>query len=109
MRHQASALAIVVATLAGLGHAGAQERTASSNQLVGKLEGPNIVIDPQPTPSSFVDLMKSYRDRGAGVAIDHSLMPNTFRESPAVAEQVKAGELPPISERLPLPSDVLVI
>ncbi len=36
-------------------------------------------------------------------------MPTTFRESPASAELVRQGKLPPLEERLPVPEDVMVI
>ena len=62
------------------GVAGAQEEAS----LVGKLEGPTIVRDV-------------------------SKFPTAFKEAPMLAELVKAGKLPPLSERLPDRADLLVI
>ncbi|MHB9090949.1 MAG: ABC transporter substrate-binding protein, partial [Chloroflexota bacterium] len=45
-------------------------------QLIGKLEGPEIVSDP-------------------------AKWPKTFKEAPKLAELVKAGKLPPVEKRLP--------
>jgi peptide/nickel transport system substrate-binding protein len=50
--------------------------------LIGKLEGPEIVVDA-------------------------SKWPKSFKEAPALAEQVKAGKLPPVDQRLP--QDLLVV
>ncbi|MCC6175789.1 MAG: ABC transporter substrate-binding protein [Chloroflexi bacterium] len=44
-------------------------------QLVGKLEGPTLVLDP-------------------------AQFPKTFKEAPQLAELVKAGKLPPVQERI---------
>ncbi|MEM7030733.1 MAG: ABC transporter substrate-binding protein [Chloroflexota bacterium] len=52
--------------------------------LVGDLEGPTIITD-------------------------ESAYPTSFNEAPMLAEMVSAGDLPPVEERLPAPSDVLVI
>ena len=52
--------------------------------LIGKLEGPEIIRDP-------------------------TKFPKTFKEAPMLAELVKAGKLPPVEQRLPEPSDVMVI
>ena len=52
--------------------------------LIGKLEGPTIIRDVAQFPSSF-------------------------KEAPALAEQVKAGRLPEVSQRLPERSELLVI
>ncbi len=54
------------------------------SELIGKLEGPEIVLD-------------------AGQ------FPKKFGESPALAEMVKAGTLPPVEDRLPDPEDLMVI
>lgn len=59
---------------------GAQEGTP----LIGELEGPTVITDPAQYPTSF-------------------------SEAPMLAEQVAAGALPPVEERLPAASDVLVI
>ena len=44
--------------------------------LIGKLEGPTIITD-------------------------RTKLPKTFKEAPMLAEQVKAGKLPPVDKRLP--------
>jgi len=49
--------------------------------LIGKLEGPEIVRDAK-------------------------AFPKTFKEAPALAEQVKAGKLPAVDKRLPEPSQL---
>ena len=51
-------------------------------QLIGKLEGPELVLDP-------------------------AKWPKKFSEAPMLAELVKAGKLPPVEKRLP--EDLLVI
>jgi len=43
--------------------------------LIGKLEGPEVITDP-------------------------AQFPKTFREAPALTELVKAGKLPPVQERI---------
>ena len=45
-------------------------------QLIGKLEGPELVLDP-------------------------ARWPKKFAEAPALAELVKAGKLPPVEKRVP--------
>ncbi|MCL2000770.1 MAG: ABC transporter substrate-binding protein [Planctomycetes bacterium] len=52
--------------------------------LIGKLEGPTFIRDVAEFPTSF-------------------------KEAPMLAEQVKAGKLPELSQRLPKQSDLLVI
>lgn len=54
------------------------------SELIGTLEGPEIIRD--------VDTF-----------------PTTFAEAPMLAELVSAGELPPVEERLPNPEGLLVI
>ena len=54
------------------------------SSLIGKLEGPEIILD-----------AKAY--------------PKTFKEAPMLAEQVKAGKLPPVDKRLPEPSQLFVV
>jgi peptide/nickel transport system substrate-binding protein len=54
------------------------------SELIGKLEGPEIVLDT-------------------------SRYPTSFSEAPQLAEMVAAGELPPVEERLPDREDLLVI
>lgn len=52
--------------------------------LIGTLEGPDIITDA-------------------------SQFPKEFHEAPMLAEMVKAGKLPPVAERLPKPEELLVI
>src|ERR1700712_1796932 len=52
----------------------AADLTASG--LVGELQGPTMIVDP-------------------------AKWPKTFNEAPMLAEQVKAGKLPPVAERVP--------
>ncbi len=59
-----------------------EERLGST--LIGEIEGPDIITD-------------------------ESAFPTEFSEAPMLAEMVEAGDLPPVDERLPLPSDLLVI
>jgi peptide/nickel transport system substrate-binding protein len=59
-----------------------EERLGST--LIGEIEGPEIITD-------------------------ESAFPTSFSEAPMLAEMVAAGELPPVEERLPVPSDLLVI
>src|SRR5256885_14117385 len=47
----------------------------SKSTLIGKLEGPEVVTDP-------------------------AKFPKAFKEAPQLAEQVKAGKLPPVAERI---------
>ena len=54
--------------------AAAQDAKPGMN-LIGKLEGPEIITDP-------------------------ALFPKSFKEAPALAELVKAGKLPPVQERI---------
>ena len=54
------------------------------SSLIGKLEGPTIVTD-----------AKAY--------------PKAFKEAPMLADQVKAGKLPPVEKRLPEPSQLFVV
>jgi peptide/nickel transport system substrate-binding protein len=55
-----------------------------ASNLVGTIEGPEIVTDP-------------------------SQFPTSFNEAPMLAEMVANGELPPVEERLPEQSELLVI
>jgi hypothetical protein len=55
--------------------AGSAEMSGAATPLIGKLEGPEIITDPAQFPTSF-------------------------NEAPALAEMIKAGMLPPVSERL---------
>jgi peptide/nickel transport system substrate-binding protein len=54
------------------------------SSLIGKLEGPEIILDAK-------------------------AFPKTFKEAPILAEQVKAGKLPPVDKRLPEPSQLFVV
>ncbi len=54
------------------------------SSLIGKLEGPTLVLDAKDFPKSF-------------------------KEAPAFADQVKAGKLPAVARRLPEPSQLLVV
>jgi peptide/nickel transport system substrate-binding protein len=54
------------------------------SELIGKLEGPEIIRD-------------------------SSTFPKTFGEAPKLADLVKAGTLPPVEARLPDPEDLMVI
>ena len=58
------------------GAAFAQPADLSQSGLVGQLENPTIITDP-------------------------AQWPKTFQEAPALSEQVKAGKLPPVAERIP--------
>ncbi|MBX2997978.1 MAG: ABC transporter substrate-binding protein [Caldilineaceae bacterium] len=60
------------------------EEDRLGSTLIGTIEGPEIITD-------------------------ESLFPTSFSEAPMLAEKVAAGELPPVEERLPVPSDLLVI
>src|SRR5438132_5102075 len=66
-------IALVVAAVSIVAAAGALAQSKST--LIGKLEGPEVVTD-------------------------SSKFPKTFREAPQLAEQVKAGKLPPVAERI---------
>ena len=63
-----------MAVLCGAVAAGALAQGAGKS-LIGKLEGPEVVTDPAKFPKSF-------------------------KEAPQLAEQVKAGKLPPVAERI---------
>ncbi len=72
--------AVVFLLIAGGGlqrWATAQTPAAGSggNALIGKLEGPEVIVDP-------------------------TQFPKTFKEAPQLAELVKAGKLPPVAERI---------
>src|SRR5262249_42499308 len=66
---------LVASLLSGARGVGALAQGPSKSSLMGKLEGPEVVTD-------------------AGKA------PKTFKEAPQLAEQVKAGKLPPVAERI---------
>lgn len=67
----------------GSGDALAQAPKLGST-LIGKLEGPTIVVEAKE-------------------------FPKTFREAPALAADVKAGKLPSVDKRLPEPSQLFVV
>jgi peptide/nickel transport system substrate-binding protein len=62
----------------------AEAAPVMETELVGDIEGPEIITDPGQYPASF-------------------------NEAPMLAEMVAAGTLPPLEERLPKAEDVLVI
>src|SRR5947207_2142394 len=66
-------IALAVAAVGIVAAAGALAQSKST--LIGKLEGPEVVTDP-------------------------AKFPKTFKEAPQLAEQVKAGKLPPVAERI---------
>jgi len=70
-------LLAVPATQVSLGgvRAAAAQDTKLGAQLIGKLEGAEVVTDP-------------------------ALIPKSFKEAPQLAELVKAGKLPPVAERV---------
>ena len=83
----------LVGTLA-MGSGGAAAQTAApadsakpakiGSSLIGKLQGPEIILDAK-------------------------AFPKTFKEAPMLAEQVKAGKLPAVDKRLPEPSQLFVV
>ncbi|HZE36080.1 MAG TPA: ABC transporter substrate-binding protein [Candidatus Eisenbacteria bacterium] len=62
-------------SLGGVRAAAAAQETKLGAQLIGKLEGAEVVTDP-------------------------ALIPKSFKEAPQLAELVKAGKLPPVQERI---------
>ncbi len=66
---------LLTAALVGVAAAGALAQVASKTNLVGKLEGPEVVTDP-------------------------AKVPKKLNEAPQLAAQVKAGKLPPVAERI---------
>src|ERR1700687_1243828 len=83
-----ASLALIAALAMGSGAAVAQSATPApakiGSSLIGKLEGPEIILDAK-------------------------AFPKTFKEAPILAEQVKAGKLPAIDKRLPEPSQLFVV
>ncbi|HEX9410024.1 MAG TPA: ABC transporter substrate-binding protein [Methylomirabilota bacterium] len=63
------------ASLGGVRAVAAAQETKLGAQLIGKLEGAEVVTDP-------------------------ALIPKSFKEAPQLAELVKAGKLPPVQERI---------
>ena len=74
-------LLLAAVAVCAFGTAQAQQRMEQSG-LVGKMEGPTIVADP-------------------------AQWPKHFQESPLLAARVKAGQLPPVAQRLPTEPMVL--
>jgi len=66
---------LLAAALVGAAAAGALAQVVSKSNLVGKLEGPEVVTDP-------------------------AKVPKKLSEAPQLAAQVKAGKLPPVAERI---------
>src|SRR5438105_14193359 len=81
-------LALIAALAMGSGAAVAQAATPApakiGSSLIGKLEGPEIILDAK-------------------------AFPKTFKEAPILAEQVKAGKLPRVNKRMPYPSQLFVL
>src|SRR5215510_16061059 len=77
-------LAVALCVLAASGWMGGHALAAGpgGNELIGKLEGPEVVADP-------------------------ATFPKSLKEAPQLAELVKAGKLPPVQERVS--QDPLVI
>src|SRR5258708_22818207 len=75
MRMLRSRLTIALAVAAVGVAAAAGALAQSKSTLIGKLEGPEVVTDA-------------------------AKFPRTFREAPQLTEQVKAGKLPPVAERI---------
>ena len=72
----ASGAVAMTALPISLGHAGQSGEPKIGAQLIGKLEGPELVLDP-------------------------AKWPKKFGEAPMLAELVKAGKLPPVEQRIP--------
>src|SRR5437899_1326291 len=81
-------LALIAAFAMGSGAAVAQSPTPApakiGSSLIGRLEGPEIILDAKAFPKSF-------------------------KEAPILDAQVKAGKLPPVDKRLPEPSQLFVV
>jgi peptide/nickel transport system substrate-binding protein len=82
-RREFLGMAAVAAGIAGLhdmtmgaAWAGTKAPEKLGARLVGKLEGPELILDP-------------------------AKWPKTFKEAPMLAELVKAGKLPPVEQRVP--------
>jgi len=77
---QQAALASGAIALTGFAPAAALAAQAGEqkigSQLIGKLEGPSLILDP-------------------------AKFPTKFSEAPMLAELVKAGKLPPVGKRIP--------
>jgi peptide/nickel transport system substrate-binding protein len=68
-------ITLLVAALVGAVAAGALAQGAGKTNLIGKLEGPEVVTDPAKSPKAL-------------------------KEAPQLAALVKAGKLPPVAERV---------
>jgi peptide/nickel transport system substrate-binding protein len=68
-------VALLVGPLIAVVAVAALAQVASQSPLIGKLEGPEVVTDP-------------------------AKFPKALKEAPQLAEQVKAGKLPPVAERV---------
>ena len=82
-----ASLVLIGGLAMGMGTTAAQTTAAApkiGSSLIGKLEGPEIILDAK-------------------------AFPKTFHEAPGLAEQVKAGKLPAVDKRLPEPSQLLVV
>jgi len=81
-------LVLLGALAMGSGAAVAQSATPASakigSSLIGKLQGPEIILDAK-------------------------AFPKAFKEAPMLAEQVKAGKLPAVEKRLPEASQLFVV
>jgi peptide/nickel transport system substrate-binding protein len=81
-------LALLGTLAMGSGAAFAQATPAAppkiGSSLIGKLEGPEIILDAK-------------------------AFPKTFKEAPTLAAQVKDGKLPAVDKRLPEPSQLFVV
>ena len=69
-------IALASSTRAALAQAPAPGTPKLGAQLIGKLEGPELILDP-------------------------AKWPKKFSEAPMLAELVKAGKLPPVEQRIP--------
>src|SRR5690242_2102037 len=68
-------ITLLLLALVGAAAAGALAQVVSKSNLVGKLEGPEVVTDP-------------------------AKVPKKLSEAPQLAALVKAGKLPPVAERI---------
>ena len=76
-RRVAGVLFLTAALAVGLpGRVGWAQGTLAESGLIGEMEGATVLLDPAQWPKSF-------------------------KEAPMLAEQVKAGKLPPVEQRIP--------
>ena len=66
---------------------------------------------PAATPAKEESIADQYIGtlEGPSTVVNSSRFPSSFGEAPQLAAMVEAGKLPPIAERLPVQSDLLVI